>query len=227
MISKRKILFYIYGLSIGGVEKLLVDVLRKIDHTLFAVDLCARTGRGVYFDDIPEQVHLIDYEKCILKDYDVEVAFLEGSDTRNIALRKSAAVKIVWVHSDLYTSRLSAIGYRGDCEEAMCYSMMDKIVFVSQTSMQQFDKLFPGIDVNKQVIYNLIEKEDILSKSQATACPIKKTKLTLCSIGRLAPVKGFERLIPILSSLNLIFITGSLVMALTGNSLKISLNITT
>ena len=200
--SKRTILFCIGSLGGGGAEKLLIDVLRRIDHQLFTVDLCVTSGQGLYMDNIPKQVHLVDYEYFRQVEYDVEVAFLEGFPTQQIALRQSAAVKIAWIHTDLYNNHYTiGSAYNSASEEAVCYSLMDQIIFVSQNGMKQFDRLYPGANVNKRVIYNLIDKEGILSKSEAFECPIEKTKLTLCSIGRLWPVKGFDRLIPVLSRL--------------------------
>jgi hypothetical protein len=42
---------------------------------------------------------------------------------------------------------------------------------------------------------------DLIAKSLAFPCPVEKTKPTMCTLARLVPVKGLERLIPILSRL--------------------------
>ena len=203
--KKHSVLFCIHTLSGGGAEKLLIDILHRIDYDVMDVDLCvlSREG-GIYFDAIPVSVQCFVYAESRSfppKEYDVEVAFLEGLATKFIALHKSDALKIAWVHIDLYTYHLTKRFYKDILEESMCYAIMDQIVFVSKTAMKQFEKRFPQINNQKKVIYNPIDRHEIILKSQADECPFTKSKLTLCSIGRLVHQKGFIRLIPILSRL--------------------------
>jgi len=61
----------------------------------------------------------------------VEIAFLEGEATKLLVLRPGNAVKIAWVHTDMYSHRLSVNVYENHAEEALCYSMMDYIVCVA------------------------------------------------------------------------------------------------
>lgn len=126
---------------------------------------------------------------------------MEGLSTKRISLHPSDAVKIAWVHLDLYTSHWTRSVYFDINEETLCYNMMDEIIFVSQTAMQQFCRLFPMVTTRKQVIYNLFDKKNIILKSKLTRAGIKKEKLTLCTIGRLEHVKGHGRLISIIDRL--------------------------
>ena len=202
--EKRSVLFCIQSLGGGGAEKLLIDILHRLNTDAFDIDVCVISRGGVYYKDLPDYVnYYVYYELDAFPDkkYDVEIAFLEGEPTKLVALHPSSAVKIAWVHTDMYANRQSANAYKNLTEEAFCYSMMDHIVFVAQTSMLQFEKLFPDIQVSKTVIYNMIIKEAVISKSQAFSCPIEKTKLTMCTLSRLIWVKGVERLIPVLSRL--------------------------
>ena len=202
--KKKSVLFCLYDLTGGGAEKLLLDILRRIDTKSIDVDLCILSKGGVYDNDLPDYVNCYVYNDLLSfppKQYDVEIAFLQGKPTKLVALHQSKAVKIAWVHTDMYASRTSASSFKSYNEEVMCYNMFDYIVFVSQTSMQQFEKLFPQITTNKTVIYNLINKEEIISRSQASVCPAKKTKLTMCTVGRLEPVKGIGRLVNVMSKL--------------------------
>jgi len=202
--KKRSVLFCMYKLDAGGAERLLIDILQRLDADAFDIDVCVQAKGGVYDDALPDYVNCFDWSELYAsntKKYDVEIAFLEGMPTKMMALRPSAAVKIAWIHTDMYTSRLSSGAYRNNNEEAMCYSMMDHLVFVSQTGIQQFDKQFPCVQTNKTLIYNLIDKESVISRSQSATCTLEKTKPTMCTVGRLDPVKGVDRLIPILSHL--------------------------
>ena len=205
-LKKQSVLFCIFSLTGGGAEKLLIDILQRIDNSCFDVDLCVLTRRnGVYFNAVPDYVKCFIYEDInsfSSKNYDVEIAFLEGPPTRLVALHHSSAIKIAWVHTDMYINRWTKSYYQDVFEETLCYNMMDEIIFVSHTAMQQFDRLFPEVTTKKHVIYNLFDKKSVILKSKANIPHINHEKLTLCSIGRLVPVKGYIRLIPILKKLH-------------------------
>jgi len=203
-IKKRSVLFCINSLASGGAERVLIDILQRINYEYFDVDLCVVENFGVYFNDIPNFVKCYIYEDTNSfpsKNYDVEVAFLEGIATKLIALHQTSAVKIAWVHVDLYTRHWTKSVYFDIHEETLCYNMMDQIIFVSLTAMQQFERLFPKVTAKKQVIFNLFDKKIINLKSKSEFPYKREEKLTLCSIGRLVPVKGYTRLIPIIQKL--------------------------
>ena len=204
-IKKRSILFCMHTLGGGGAEKLLIDILQRIDVENFDVDLCVLTRwEGVYFDAIPDDVNCFIYEdnhSFPPKKYDIEIAFLEGLATKLVALHRTDAVKIAWVHADLYDYHCSKSYYHDIHEESLCYNMMDEIIFVSHAAMHQFERLMPKVTTKKQVIYNLIDKTCILLKSKSDIPYNFGKKMTLCTIGRLSPEKGYVRLIPVLKKL--------------------------
>lgn len=56
---KKKLLFVIPTLDLGGAEKSLVNLLRAIDYTKYEVDLLMFLQRGVFLNSVPSEVHLI------------------------------------------------------------------------------------------------------------------------------------------------------------------------
>jgi glycosyltransferase involved in cell wall biosynthesis len=61
---KKKLLFVIPNLNIGGAEKSLVNLLNEIDYQKYAVDLLLiRAGEGMLLKQIPSQVNLLKLEK--------------------------------------------------------------------------------------------------------------------------------------------------------------------
>jgi len=203
MIDRVTILICIDTLTSGGAEKLLIQMLKRFDYHIFKIDLFVMYHIGVYFDDIPQQVNFFTKENergHLSKKYDIEIAFLEGAPTKYIAQRKTMALKIAWVHIDLLTMHWTQRYYTNNIEEETCYSLFHKIVFVSHGAMKQFEKLFPRVETYKQVILNLIDREEIIEN--ATLFQVPKTKMTICSVGRLKPQKGFDRLIPIIDQLS-------------------------
>lgn len=198
--QKKRVLFCIDTLNGGGAEKLLIDILSRIDVNKFEIDLLILNAYGVYFEEIPSYInwHIGSYLIHSNK-YDIEIAFLEGTPTKYIAQRNSTAIKIAWVHTDLRKMHWTKIFYLGD-EEKQCYLSMDKIVFVSNAVKSQFEIMFPEItEHSKHVIHNLIDKDEIREKAKLEK--IETEKLTICSIGRLVNQKGYERLIPIIARL--------------------------
>lgn len=193
--SKIKILFCIETLGGGGAEKLLIDILKRFDFDKYAVDLLVLFEGGVYFADIPEEVSWFSLAsgKIEKRLYDVEVAFLEGWAVKYIAERNSTALKIAWIHIDLYNFHWTKSFYKSDRHEYEVYKKMNKIVFVTENIKRQFEKLFGGIPAELLVIHNFIDQSDILEKSEGYK--VSKRKFTLCSIGRLTPMKGYLSLI--------------------------------
>jgi glycosyltransferase involved in cell wall biosynthesis len=61
---KKKLLFVIPNLNIGGAEKSLVNLLNEIDYKNYEVDLLLiRAGEGLLLKQIPSQVKLLKLEK--------------------------------------------------------------------------------------------------------------------------------------------------------------------
>lgn len=193
--GKIRILFCIDTLGGGGAEKLLIDILKRFDYEKYAVDLLVLFEEGIYFADIPEEVSWFfpGSEKVKNRFYDIEVAFLEGLAVKYIAERGSVAVKIAWVHIDLYNFHWTKSFYKSDEHEYEVYQKMNKIIFVTENIKRQFERLFGGIHAELLVIHNFIDQSDLLKKSEGYK--VSKRKFTLCSIGRLTPMKGYLLLI--------------------------------
>ena len=193
--GKIRILFCIDTLGGGGAEKLLIDILKRFDYEKYAIDLLVLFEEGIYFADIPEEVSWFfsGSEKVKNRFYDIEVAFLEGLAVKYIAERGSVAVKIAWVHIDLYNFHWTKSFYKSDEHEYEVYQKMNKIIFVTENIKRQFERLFGGIHAELLVIHNFIDQSDLLKKSEGYK--VSKRKFTLCSIGRLTPMKGYLLLI--------------------------------
>jgi glycosyltransferase involved in cell wall biosynthesis len=202
VLPKQSILFCIDSLNGGGAEKVLLKILENMNPDKFSIDLLVIHHYGVYFDEIPSFVNcytLKESDTCLSKGFDIEIAFQEGFSTKYIAERKTTAKKIAWIHCDLLNMHWTKSFYKNDEEEENCYAQMDKIILVSEQSCQNFKQLFPNLRRPLQVLHNLIDRKAIVSASKVT--PVKKNKLTLCSLGRIVECKGYFRLIPILSRL--------------------------
>ena len=145
----------------------------------------------------------IFYRLFIRGEYDVEIAFIEGYATRIISGSVNPkSRKIAWVHANLDKDHWCSICYRNIKEENEAYSHYDDVICVSQEANQAILRLFSSIR-NCHVIYNPVDKKDVVRKSQLelVGYTLLRRKFTLVSVGRLVPQKGFDRLLKVLKEL--------------------------
>lgn len=202
--TKKNILFCIPNLDPGGAEKQLITLLERIDLNIYNVDLLVLYRTGVYFDNIPKSINwytLHYFEKYVNREYDIEVAFLEGPSTKYIGNRKTKAKKIAWVRIDLYNFHWTRKCFKDIDEEIMCYREFDEILFNSNETLERFTQRFGHSAVRKTVIYNLIDRNKIIDLSDEYDVTPPPNVITLCSVGRLSHQKAYERLISILNDL--------------------------
>ncbi len=222
-MGKIRILF-IYGqLNGGGAERVLLDILRYLDFTKYEVDLCQIVAGGTLVNEVPSMVHRfflwpdytlsyklaiclsnslgLDYifkyvlKQKITKSYDWEISFLEGFPLKIHALLNTSAKKITWVHCDLFRFHYTAKQFRRG-EELAAYNKMDKIVCVANDTKIAFEKRFPTCFSEKVVIYNPIDKQTILLKSnEFNVC--KNEIFTVVTAGRLTYPKKMDRILRI------------------------------
>ena len=126
-MNKKRILFLAPSLTIGGAERVLVNLLKRLDYDRYEVTLCLFANYGVYFDELPKQIRvihlfssvflsrvftwiektvhtrvLIDWvaKATIREHYDVGICFSDGLLTNTLVATKNQYAKLVtWVHS--------------------------------------------------------------------------------------------------------------------------------
>lgn len=171
----RKILFGITGLTLGGAERVLVDIANKLSEndnceiTIFTLygkgELEKQLSKKVklksiykvkYKDLSKKQKILISlkillnkkslYKKYVKGDYDVEVAFLEGPITRLFSVKNKKVEKIAWVHNDI--SQVFGNGVKAKLKKPIdrkVYSKYRKIVFVSRDNLKKFQETYKDL----------------------------------------------------------------------------------
>lgn len=133
------------------------------------------------------------YKKYIKNKYDIEVSFLEGLPTKFIGdSSNNKSKKIAWVHTDLSTNHWYTTIYNSLTQEENYYLKFNNIVFVSNDASKGFNTLFKN-NYNSDVVYNILDKNEIISKSNEFT--LNFSEFTLCCVGNLKKVKGFDRLI--------------------------------
>lgn len=125
------------------------------------------------------------------KNYDIEIAFLEGYSTVLVANRKNNSKKIAWIHTDLLKHKVL-----NNTLEKKSYQKINKIICVSEDSKKSVLELYPENKDKMQVIYNPIDKKNILEKSKEEInIKFNKNKINIMTIGRLIKIKGYDILL--------------------------------
>jgi glycosyltransferase involved in cell wall biosynthesis len=217
--KKKKVVFWMPSLLIGGAEKVLVDVLHLLDPEKFEITLVLEYNKCVYPNSVPQHVKLksmfpgfssrllrklIDhvavryfsaflYKTFAPQSPDIEIAFLEGTVTNIVSRSKASSAKMAWVHTDMDKFRWSSQYFASEQSEENAYKCFDSIVCVSEQSRSAFFNRF-SIDENRvRVIANPIRPDEILALAEQTNTVFED--FTVFSLGRQNAVKGFDRLI--------------------------------
>lgn len=133
--------------------------------------------------------------------FDTYIAFVEGYSTKIIGRLPARMKKIAYVHIDLqnYPWTLQQGIYRSLDEERDIYNQYDKVVCVSH-SVEEVMRSHYGLD-NTITIYNPIDVEFINQKAKEQVDITLSSGINFVTVGRLAPQKGYDLLIPIIARL--------------------------
>lgn len=213
-----KLLFFIEGLSGGGAEKVLRNLVNNMEQSKFditvqtinqenpeeylvpgihykAINKC-RTAIGrklfSYWFRFCAELKLA-YPLFVKGDYDIEIAYLETVATKIIAQSTNyKAAKLAWVHCDLSQKEGMVVAKNKLRKQ---YQVYDKIICVSQDVQMGFRKLF-GNTFDTLVLNNVIDEEEIFRKAEEKVewdCISGQKRLL--AIGRLTHQKNFSHLL--------------------------------
>lgn len=224
---KKKILFGITDLNFGGAERVLVDIVNKLSNK-FDITILTIYNNGGFEKELNKNIKTVSIynkekrqlrflEKILLSlkmiikktrdqiyiqnvrdDYDVEVSFLEGPISW-ILSTPSKAKKIAWIHNDV--SSVFGDGLKAFFKKKLsgkCYSNYDQLVFVSEDNLKKFTEVYPTNIIQKKVIYNYLNKDLVIKKSNMYDVNLKEDNLvSFVQVSRIVPQKGLLRLIDV------------------------------
>ncbi len=169
----KKIVFGITSLTLGGAERVLVDMVNALknqyDITLFVLYAGGEFEKSV--DDSIPIIHVCErsyqeltkwekfkmswkclmgrkkiYRQYLQGKYDQVISFLEGPVMRIFATPDSKTEKIAWLHNDM--ARVYGEGWKSKIKlkiDQKMYQNFQKIAFVSKDNQESFAKLYPEI----------------------------------------------------------------------------------
>ena len=163
--SKIKILFVIHDLSVGGAEKVLINLVNNMDYLKFDVTVLALFDEGVNKQFLNSKIkyryafrHAIRgnshymkllspkqlYRWLVSDEYDIVISYLEGPSARIVAGCPKNKTKIVsWIHCTYHNKEELAKSFRDIKEAYKCYEKSDRMIFVSEEVKQAFIRYCP------------------------------------------------------------------------------------
>ena len=214
----KRVLFLIPDLSHGGAEKVLVNLANNLDKSKYEVSIKTLFDKGVNRQYIGDDVryipglrwqfrgnsHLIRrvpaklLYRCFVKEkYDIIVSYLEGSTARVLSGCTDPSTKrVAWIHIELGSEKKIASGFKNSRLAVEAYKKFDKVVFVSRTVKEAFEKTADDALNNGVVLYNTVESSLILKKSQECIDDlILSDDVNICSVAKIINTKGYDRLV--------------------------------
>lgn len=223
--KRKKYLFAINDLSMGGAEVGLVDVVNELSKTE-SVDLVLLRKQGPLVEKVNKNVNIYEilnkdyskfkrkiyhllyfmggtftkyvYKKTIKSEYDVEVAYIEGYPAIFIAnSTNDESVKIASIRVGLKNHKLKAekIPF-GLCHLKNAYKKMDKIYTVSNETTKEFIEKFPSCKYKTSTIYTYFNVDDMKNKANEKMEFKFDDKYTnFLAVGRFNEQKAYLRLV--------------------------------
>lgn len=227
---KKKVLFGITSLTLGGAERVLVDLSNELSDK-YEITIFTIYGNGELVSELNEKIKIkslynfsynecskfkkiaislqillckkMIYNKYIKGNYDCEISFLEGPITRLFSQGNKNSKKVTWVHSDI--SQIFGEGIKSKIKrkyDKKIYQKYDNIVFVSEDNLNKFKEIYSNINSYKlNVIHNYVGKDLIIKKSDEALDVQLSNKKNFVTVCRLVEAKALSRLVKVHSNL--------------------------
>lgn len=212
-----KVLFMIHDLGHGGAEKVLVNLVNNLNPKKFDISVIALFGGGVNEQYLKSHINFqtifprsipgnsklmklfspkILHKFCVKENFDIEVSYLEGPSARIISGCQNKNTRLIsWIHVQQVDSKIASQAFRSYKEAIQCYKKFNKTVCVSESVRDDFTNIFPQIK-NMDVLYNTNETDQICRDSEENVEKgiFKDDEIKLCGVGKIMPIKGFDKL---------------------------------
>lgn len=211
----KKILFMIPNLSVGGAEKVLVNLVNNMDKNKFDITVLTLFAGGVNEQFLKPHIKLKScykkvfrgnsqilkmfspqrlYNKFINEHYDIIVSYLEGPTARIVSGCTDVNTKLVsWIHIQQDNAENASYSFKNFKEAKKCYNRFDNTVCVSEYVKNDFKRIF-DFEKNIDVLYNTNETAEIIRLSnEAVEEKINDDEINICVVGKVVIRKGCDR----------------------------------
>lgn len=215
----KKVLFFIPNLSVGGAEKVLVNLVNNMDRAKFDITVQTLFDGGVNVQFLKSHIKYkycfkktfrgnsqilklfspkFLYKRFIKERYDIVVSYLEGPTARIVSGCIDEDAKLVsWIHIQQKNKKVLSYSFKNFNEAKKCYETFDNTICVSKSVKNDFTSIldFKG---NIEVLYNTNETNDILRMSEEKLdVAMDEAAIKICVVGKIAKNKGVDRILRI------------------------------
>lgn len=198
--SKKKVIFTVYNLNIGGIETSILNMLKNFNYDKYDVTLFLEKKQGIFLEEIPKEVNIIDYNLCDSKNiiyrkiinrskliffiisrfkkYDCGICYASHRIVGNRLVPFISKKNIIWIHGNYFhdTNSFNLFFKNFNLKK------YKNIVFVSKALKQKFLKYYESNKKNIYYMNNIIDYKKMIELSKEEE--IKKNKITLINVGR-------------------------------------------
>lgn len=201
---KKKLKINMPKLTIGGMERALVDLLNNSNITKdYEIDLLIGYNNleKNYLSMLPKTINVkvlytgkwnvigkgivflkLMFKILFPKKYDVSISYAYQHGILATLTRRESKNNVIFIHNDLINAR------EPKALEKLCkrlkYEKFSKVVCVSECAKKAFLKIYPNYSGNIKVINNYIDYKDIENKSKEKIDLKKSQKVTFLSVAR-------------------------------------------
>lgn len=188
----KRVLFVVHSLGIGGVEKILIEILNSLNRDNFDIKLVVNSQKEnllekelnsgikidyIYTNEILQKLEKLEKRKIIkyfykkyikykirkkynqwVMDRDVIVDFSNG---KNITKLRKKIKKICWIHGNIY----NVFNFKKRKKIYKTLQQFDKIICVSKEIKEDLSREFLELKERIEFLYNLLDIEKIILKS--------------------------------------------------------------
>lgn len=214
----KKLIFFAKHMEIGGLEKSLLNLLNRLDPTLYRVELVLEERHGPLLEQLGSHVTVSEYRlsscgfvplrkvinltKRMLwalkhrNQYDFSCSYCTYSIIGSRLAQYASPNSCLYVHND-YTTIYPDPNEFKKFFEALRIDRFRRVLFVSNESRQSFAALLPAYKDKCDVINNIVEWERVRTLAKEPCWITKAPDETLfVFVGRLAePHKRMSRLL--------------------------------
>lgn len=218
----KKIAIFQFDLSMGGIQKSLINLLNNIDRKKCEIDLYLFDDNNFFGDNLnvnviylkkyPFVARFVPFDllkkisrKQVKKSYDLVIDFNSYSMECAVnAVNANAKKRVIWCHNDLIKK------YKNEKKYRILwfffkkkYKYFDEIVAVSSGVKESVIEKLKVSEERVRVIPNIIDTKEIIEKSNQEVDYIKNLNhYNLITVGRICHQKGYDILIDIINKVN-------------------------
>ena len=214
-----KVLFITINLGGGGAERVLVNLVNHLDQDKYDITVETMFSGGVNVQNLANHITYTCRKAPFLKgiakifrfipsnvlfnyfvkesDYDIIIAFMHGTPVKIVSgCKTKKAKKIAWLHNGDPQHGSFFIPWFSEKKAFRAYDSMDKLVGVSESVSRAFSE-YTGISRDKVITkYNTNDTEKIIQLGREPySFDFDNNDIVVCSVGGLALIKGYDRLI--------------------------------